>query len=253
MRTIRRLVWCLGIFGLLAGPAWAGTEPIQFGGWGGISPGARYFAVADMNDYFESVNVDSLPPVWPVIGAQANGLLFEWLVVGGRGAWMKQSLNGGLSDVTLTVASGEMDVGYAVLNGRYGLAYPYVGLGGGASTLRFEQDGYAVRAFTEVDRRAAATASEPQDDLVYRKDVMIGSLGFTYLWPVRFVESETHGGFGAFLPGVTLGAQAQLLETGWRKDGKLARGGPDWSLTGAFLQLEINFGGGTVKRPAPEH
>lgn len=253
---------------VLAG-AVAAQEPMRHGGWGGISLGARTVNVTSLNDYLDALDIDPLPRAWPMLGWRAHGLLFEHLVIGVSGdvSLFTREADGSVStlsgadergqsvtvradDLKLTVlsSSAQLDAGYAVLNGPHGLGYPFVALGGGATSLRFEGDVWRLGVGDSPGELAPAELGRLDDVGMLRQSYLYAQAGFTYFWPVRFARSH-YGAFGMFMPGVTAGVNWGLTDNGWRDGGDLYRRGPDLTPSGVVLQLEIAFGGGVEVRP----
>jgi hypothetical protein len=98
---------------------------------------------------------------------------------------------------------------------------------------------------TADQARAGAAAPKLADEASIYRAVNYASIGFSYYYPVRFAESS-FGGFGMFLPGVTVGANFEMMGAGWRDGDELYRNGPDLPFRNVFAQIEIAFGGGTT-------
>jgi hypothetical protein len=223
---------------LAAAPAAAGDEPIAFGGWLDASLGGRYFNVADLNHYTKPAGIEAQSPLWPTAGIQASGLIFEKLFFsfGVGGSQDREKGDHGV-DMTLVSRYGELDVGWAVVNGRAGLAYPFVGLGGAQTDLQFTG---AVQRLGFDASSNGATAS---------RSVAYATVGFTYFYPVRFGQNED-GDLGMFLPGISVGANFEAEGQGWIQGSQTLRGGPTLSYNSIFLRIEIGFGGGTTGKSA---
>jgi len=245
---------------LLSGAAFAraGDRPMLYAGWGGFTLGLVTVDVGELNDFLEPARLEGVSPIWMTLGGHAYGLMFERLVLGLRGGVSfyneEDSLDAVATDGTgrsyhseisldLLAQHFQFDVGYVVINGKWGLAYPFVGLGGSTTRMKFEDDLWRL-GLTLLDENEAGAVTP--DSLTLRKSQMYTSLGFTYYFPVRFAESMG-GGFGMFLPGVSSGVNLALIDTGWRDDGELVTGGPDLDFTGFFFRVEVAFGGGVVR------
>ena len=222
---------------LLAAPVMAEDSPMEFGGWGGVSLGAQYLSVDDINSEVDAYGVE-FQNIGPRIGVHGHGLLFERLVIGGRGSVTAQLDETGLYDVTYTVTNGSVEIGYAVMNSAYGIAFPSVGLGGASQVVRFE---------TNVE-----IGGEPwqADDVEIAKSSVYATVGMTYYFPVRFAGGESRG-FAMFLPGIHVGGTLQVADTGWRNDhAEAVRFSADAPYNTVFVQLDLAFGGG-VKSESP--
>jgi hypothetical protein len=230
---------------LAASPALAGDDPIQFAGWVGAAANGRYFNVSGLNSDLGAVGITKLSTIWPTLAVQARGLILEKMILGLQGAGSQISLGGGDGvNAKLTSFGGELDVGYVVVNGPGGLAYPFLGVGGAETTLHFHGDVHKL-GFGPAPGPGVQPASVLNNATIERS-VNYATIGFSYFWPVRFAE-DIDGGFGMFLPGVTAGANLELMGQGWLNNGNLYRG-PDLRFNNVFLQIEINFGGGTTEK-----
>lgn len=254
------LVVVISLF--VAMPVRAADQPMLYAGWGGFTLGMLTLDVGDLNDFLEPAGLDGISPIWLTLGGEAHGLLFGNLVLGLHGGASFHSAEesyaarasdasgmGYEGDISLDLLATycQFDVGYAVINGKWGLGYPFIGLGGSAVRMKLEDDIQRV-GLGPLDEEAIFTGDdgETTSSLTLRKSQMYTSVGFTYFWPVRFAEGMG-GGFGMFLPGLSAGADFALIDTGWRDDGELVTGGPDLDFTGFFIRMEVAFGGGVVR------
>jgi hypothetical protein len=251
MKTINKICGLAVLaLALTVAPAWAGSEPIQFAGWLGASIGVRYLDVGGINDYLDDVNLGPLSPLWPTIGGQARGLVFEKLIIGLQGGGSYLFDEGRDVDVHVASAYGELMTGFVVHNGRGGLAYPFIGLGGHSLALHFEGDLQRLNLDLQPGetRDGSAPTVVVRDSATINKGVLYATVGFSYFFPVRFGASD-FGPLGFFLPGITVGGNIQMLESGWRDEGEAYRGGPSAPYHSFFVALEVAFGGGTTWKP----
>lgn len=212
---------------------WAASETIQFGGFGGLSIGAFYEDMGDLNDWLKPTGAD-LPNAFPQIGAHGYAILFERLMLGGRAIITQATANGTLTDVDLYLAQGQGEVGFAVVNSQYGLAFPFIGLGVNTVDIRFK----------EGDDPTVWKYYRANDEVI--RNTLYGTAGFAYHYPLKFLRN-TDGGFGMFLGGVHAGATFPLESKSWEDgEGNELQGGPDLPFTTFFFQVDLSFGGGTL-------
>lgn len=237
---------------LSAAAVFAGDEPIEFGGWGGLSIGASYLDLSDLNDFLDPVNFEKISSWRPYVGLAGHAIIFEKIVLGGRGGFSQVNADDNDIELQFNAGWGQFEVGYAVLNGRYGVLAPLLGIGGYGYNLTLDGPlwrlGHGLWEHDNAD--SIASGGRAIDKTPGKVNLSTGGLhsfiGVTYLYPVRFAQSE-EGGFGMFLSGVTVGGTLQLLESGWRfDDGDELMGGPDIPFNTFFAVINIAFGGGTI-------
>lgn len=229
---MRQIAIATLLIGIIATAAAAGDAPIRFGGFGGFSPGAQYLDVSGVNDYLEPFDTKFASLV-PYIGGFGYGLLFEHLVIGGRGGAAQQQSSGSLADIRYRTGNGHLEFGYAVLNDGRGLAFPFIGIGGAVQRLTLENDNIFTELFIG-------------EDATIRKSSGYATLGFSYRYPLRFAQSPS-GGFGMVVVGAHAGVTLQLTDKGWEgEDGADFPGGPETKFNTLFILVDIGLGGGTT-------
>jgi hypothetical protein len=268
---LKKITWAaLGVLALAflgVGPAQAQQDPIRHGGWGGVSFGVRSVDVDALNDFLSKGDVGTAPGYWTYLGGQGHAILFDRMIAGVRGGYsyysdqseMEETAafapDGGVPraaqfddlDMELTATTLQIDLGYAVFNGRYrGLGFVYAGLGAGRTTLKLAGDVWQLGIGPGPGDLTFADRGNLVDRVTMSQNYVYTQVGFSYIWPVRFGEG-TGGGFGAFMPGVTVGANLGLTETAWYASGEVVQNAPHLSPNGFFLQGEVSFGGGVAK------
>ena len=247
---MRKAVFTVILILLAATPALAEFQPMRFGGWGGVSLGVQYLDLSDLNDFLDPVGFDEVSSLRPTIGLSGHAMIFDRILLGGRGSVMRVTAEADDIDMAFTSGWGQVEAGYVMYQGTYGMVAPMIGLGGYGHSLHFEGDvwrmGYGDKpSETDNPRIAEGLDLEVLDSFDMHKGGVHGFLGLTYLFPVRFPQDTP--GFGVFVPSLTVGGTVDLLNDNWRDDdGDHVKGGPDIPFNTFYCVLEIGFGGGTT-------
>ena len=234
---------------LTASAAMAADDGIFFGGHGGIHFGGLYWDVSDLNKYFDSANVDTLPSVLPAIGGGGQAIIFGGIVIGARGSISQYHLDGDTLTVDIGVSYGFVDLGYAVINKKRWLLTPVAGVGGFSVRMGIDGELSALDLHTfskKYDSRQPDARIE--DKLTMSTSSAIGHIGLMFYHEIRFAETDG-GGFANFLIGASTGWMFEVSHTGWQIDSDDVKDGPNRSPHGAYLQMELHFGGGTAGNP----
>jgi len=239
------LIFLLG----LSASAFAADEAIDFGGYGGFSLGLQYLNVSDLNEMIDDAGFTELSPWRPYIGIHGHGIIFERLLVGLRGGAMRSTGSGDGVDMSFHSGWGQLEFGYLLMNNRYGLFAPLIGIGGFGFTLDFDGPVHAMGLGEEPveDPRTGEVTNrgEVLDDLKMSRGGAHSFIGLTYQYPFRFAGDE-HG-FAMFVTGATMGATLQMIDSRWMdEDGDAISGGPDLAFHSFYLVVEIAFGGGAI-------
>ncbi len=219
---------------LLAAAAAADEPPISYGGFGALTAGIRCLDIADADHYLAHAG-DKLTNVMPSLGGHGLALLAERYVVGLRGDAAFFTARGMTMDAKFLDVAGGAEFGYAVANGGYGFAYPFVGVGASWTSLQLQ-----------TNDRVALARDYPAGSQAHNF-APAASVGFSYFYPVRFPAEDDRRRFLAYLGGVTAGATFNAVNRAWRDGGGRAIDGlgPADAVT-FFLHVEVGFGGGAT-------
>jgi len=207
------------------------------GGAGYFSTGISYLTnLGDINDALDAFGYPESNRLGIAIGGGGYGVTRAGWMLGGEGfGVIVPNERTNARDANYAAGMGFFNVGYQAWNrdGRW-IAYPFLGVGGGGSTLAFEQTG--AETFDDVLANPNRGATLVQASLLLQIGVGI----------------EVRGGRAAARGGPFVGLRAGFVVApvsgDWAFDeGDDLRGGPSASPSGPYLRIVV--GGGGPQRP----
>lgn len=233
------------ILGLSMGATAAADSGFKYGGYGGISLGALAFDPQPINDWLADAGVQDIPSVIPVFGGGGHAILFERVIVGLRGAGFSTELRGDYLDADFNGGYGFLDVGYVAINHRRWILAPVLGIGGAGANLKLKGDLVRFGIWEEPEEDRTDSVGSQKASLGW--GYLIGHTGLSFHHVVPFTETSA---YGAVLFGLSVGAVVQLTRNAY-EDKDISDPGalPSLDFNGAYVQLEINFGGGIDRDP----
>jgi len=235
-----RIALVVFIIGIIAVPALADSEPIHIGGWGTLTGGVRFVDASGLNDYFGENDFDEISSWWPAYGISGYGIFAGRIVLGASAGFSRLDSSGSDADLRVIGFNGQIEAGYAVLNGPFGLLIPYGGFGGYEQSLNFDGD----LRFIEIQ---GDDQPGDDDDLSLSRSGMHAVAGVAYYFPVKFAEGAS-GRYAMFMPGVRIGGTVELFGDEFQdKGGNELLDATELHYHTFFIRLEIGFGGGKGK------
>jgi hypothetical protein len=192
--------------------------------------GAQYMELEDLNEALTLNGYPEFDEVFLTLGGGGFAVRNR-LVIGGEGHALIQSeetTTNGQFRTGVFGAFGMFNLGYQVVQSGGLSIYPLVGMGGGGVTLRIRQR--EVVSFDEVLEEPGRESQMSNGGLLVG-----GALGMDWFF-------GSGAGRGGFVVGVRAGYNYSPLQSDWHIGGNDVSGGPDTSLTGAFLR--VSLGGG---------
>jgi hypothetical protein len=210
--------------------------PIEHGGYGYASPGLAVVDVSFLGvDLAKSFGLDEGFPVSPLgftLGGGGKALIASRWIVGGKGYLLLfTESTGGDGTVSMLGGGGGFDIGYAAIQERPWLVYPYQGVGGIGLTMDVSNGGARdVKLGDSTIIRSGETGTFDTGSITVELGVGMQRLFF-----------EENGGF---IVGGELGVMLTPAEMTWQ-DGRerdLAGVHPS-RLLGVFVRIDLGGGG----------
>lgn len=201
------------------------------GGFGYFAVGPVYASTGELNDQLSEAGYPTFSRTMLTLGGGGMGRVGERLLLGGEGYALTSASKAHRGrGVRLNGGYGFFNVGYLAIE-RGGLsAYPFLGFGGGGTTLSIETG--PLESFDQMLAQPDRGVEASKEGLLVQAGVS-GSL---------FLGGGDEQGVGGFLLGVQLGYAWDLSGDTWTVDDVELSGGPAAGIGGPYLRLR--FGGG---------
>lgn len=212
-----------------------------FGGLGFMSVGVMVGPIGDIgsglsNEFALGAGATS-PEFAYTIGGGGRMLAFQRLVLGGKGFGLFAPQFGGINGTAkLGGGGGGLELGFAAVNTRKWLFFPYFGVGGFGLGLDVRNESDSAIVFGDAD------AIRPGESDTY-------SSGFVYIEVGAGIHRLLLIEDGGFAVGFDIGGIFSAAPTRWVSDNQDIRGVDRPRLSGAYLRLTLG-GGSFLMRPA---
>lgn len=231
--------------GLLPMAALAG-ETVIWGGYGGLSAGAMWMNVGELNDYLDPLRVSDFSSTIPMIGLDAYALLGGRVVVGLEGYGFNQTKGGALADASLRGGYGVLYCGYNVVHTDNFRLRPEIGLGGMGTNVQIHNVGWML---------ASHRLSNDYDEILLTQEGYLGTVALAAEWTPSIMRRDN--GRLDLVVSLKTGLRVPLWDEGWEAraisddddhdDVDLDMDGPDLPMLAPYVALGIRFGGGITE------
>ena len=237
---MRKIGFVFLLLALVAAPATAADEMLEWGVYGGFDVGAAFYDLRDFNDYFDALWINDFPGVVPLAGGQLYMILGSRFHLGFEGQMWSLYQQGALADAHFIGYHGDFVFGYDAIARPNWRLRPQLGLGGTAA--RVVVDGVNTD-YVDID------LPDGCNQVRYDKSAILGRLGVAIEWTPTFYRDGN--GLLGMVYSLSVGMLAPLSEDEWEitatgggEDRDIEADGPDLNLTGGYLLLGVYFGGG---------
>ena len=246
---MRKTAFFLAIMILLsAGPALA-AEMVLWGVYGGLSMGAVFLPMENLNEYLAPLRIDDFSPTIPIVGADIYAVLGERLVAGWQGFIFMQHETGERADAQLAGGAGNLYIGLNVYETADLRLRPEFGIGGSLLNLTLnENEDRFPRKFHDLTIPAGC------NQLFFSRGALEGRVAFTAEWTPAIYQ--TSNGLLGLAVSLSAGLEAPLLEDDWQirahdsrehERSTLTGDGPALHLLAPYVLLGVKFGGGITE------
>jgi len=221
-----------------------------FGGHGGFNVGAFYFDPSPFNHWLSKAGINDVPAIVPVFGLNGQVILFRKIVIGLQGNGFSIDRNGSYLDTNINGGYGFVDIGIAPINKKHYLLTTTVGLGGAGYNVWLKGDLVKFKLLPESSSDLSGSNnrgnSSRSTDLGW--SYLVTHLGVSFYYGIPFTNDPDS--YGNVLFGISAGGIIQIFRTEWNSPELINVGTlPTPSFNGAYLQIEIQFGGGVTSDP----
>jgi len=231
--------------GLLPVAASAGETGI-WGGYGGLSAGAMWMDVGELNDYLDPLRVSDFSATVPMIGLDAYALLGGRVVVGLEGYGFNQTKGGALADASLRGGFGVLYCGYNVVHTNHFRLRPEIGLGGMGTNVQIHNVEWMLTSHR---------LPSDYDEIMLTQQGYLGTVAVAAEWTPSIMRPSN--GRLDLVVSLKAGVRVPLWDEGWEAraisddddhdDVDLDMDGPDMPLFAPYVALGIRFGGGITE------
>lgn len=237
--TVLAALLTMAVLPARAQPDDDGEAQSDRGGFGYFAVGPAYASIEELNDQLSSAGYPMFSRTMLTLGGGGMGRVSDRLLLGGEGYALTSTSKAHRGrGVRLSGGYGFFNVGYLAIERGPLSAYPFLGFGGGGTTLSIESG--PIASFDQV-------LAQPDRGTEASKEGLLVQAGFS---GSLFLGGSDEKGVGGFLLGVQVGYAWDLSGDTWTVDDVELSGGPAAGIGGPYLRLR--FGGGGFAGPGSE-